>query len=135
MHWFKIYLNAGFSLTTFNLVDHLAAAFTNQYWTNTGPALDLHTGTVTDKNFVYMCIIAGAYLSVYRITSWYIGKADAGKIASKGIAVGGAAITTMVAGGMAAAGMLGKIKDPNLASIMNTASQANKGTQSIMEQD
>lgn len=120
-HYMKVYLNAGFAILTLNLIDILAINFLHE------KTLNLNTSIFNDpanaSDFMFSFVIAAAYFSSFKITSWYIGK-NAGAVAGKAVtvvaaAVGGALMTIAASKGAGGSAM---------KSILETVAKETKNT-------
>lgn len=102
-HWFKIFLNAGFAMITLRFIDHLAFTWINEINDLTQTSGELSNGALGSSdsgfNIMFSFLLCALYLMVYRVTSWFVGKSEMGKVAGKGVQIG--AITAGAAAGMA----------------------------------
>lgn len=122
-HWFKIFMNAGFSLITLRIIMQLDYAWT---W-GLMDYQSVDPGGV-GFNTMFSFLLAAMYMMVYRITSWYVGKAEVGQLAQKGVQIGGIAAGAMLGAGMMkmGGGMGGQGKGM-MNAMKNAAGKAQSG--------
>jgi hypothetical protein len=95
--WFGYYLNTCFVFITFNILDCIFFGFmANQIAVDQSPNLsDAGSMMSQSSTITYYLILIIAYVSAFRITSYYVGHAEAGKAVGK--AVGFVADLAMIA--------------------------------------
>lgn len=105
--WLGTWLNSGFVLITFNIIDHFVIAMYNIVY---GLAIKTGPGSMGIA-FAIICISPILYLSVFWLTSKYVGSKDGGMIAGKTIstAITATAMTLNASAMMAGGGGMGSM--------------------------
>lgn len=85
--WFGYFLNTCFVFVTFNILDcifygFMAVSRTTSY---TGYTVNANTASQNISIMTYYFVLLIAYLSAFRITSYYVGKGEAGRAVGKAV--------------------------------------------------
>ena len=119
--WAGTYLNVAFVFTTMNVIDAMLIASTKLFVME-GKSTDLGSygtsvGNMDSLFFLVTTIVM--YLSVFWLTSKFIGKSDGGMALTKMVGIAAAAAGLMMVGGAAAGG--GAASKSNISTAANTA--------------